>query len=49
MLPDGTPIEGEGVPPAVRVEAAADASKDADPTLAKGLEVLRAKVRGGTP
>jgi hypothetical protein len=44
MLPDGTPVEGKGVPPAVRVEAPADAYKDADPTLAKGLEVLRAKL-----
>jgi C-terminal processing protease CtpA/Prc len=47
MLPDGTPIEGRGVPPAVRVEAPAEAYKDADPTLAKGLEVLRAKAAGG--
>ncbi|HEY1375460.1 MAG TPA: S41 family peptidase, partial [Gemmataceae bacterium] len=46
MLPDGTPIEGRGVPPAVRVEAPAGAYKDADPTLAKGLAVLRAKAAG---
>lgn len=43
LLPDGTPFEGKGVPPAVRVEVPAEAYKDADPTLAKGLEVLRAK------
>jgi RNA polymerase sigma factor (sigma-70 family) len=46
LLPDGTPIEGKGVPPGVRVEFPADAYKDADPTLAKGLEVLRAKAGG---
>jgi C-terminal processing protease CtpA/Prc len=46
LLPDGTPIEGRGVPPRVRVEFPADAYKDADPTLAKGLEVLRAKLAG---
>jgi RNA polymerase sigma factor (sigma-70 family) len=46
LLPDGTPIEGKGVPPSVRVEFPAGAYKDADPTLAKGLEVLRAKVAG---
>lgn len=46
MLPDGTPIEGRGVPVSVRVDVPTDAYKDADPTLAKGLEVLRAKVAG---
>jgi RNA polymerase sigma factor (sigma-70 family) len=47
LLPDGTPTEGSGVKPAVTVEAAAEAYKDADPTLAKGLEVLRDKLAGG--
>jgi hypothetical protein len=47
LLPDGTAIEGKGVRPAVVVEMPAEAYKDADPTLAKGLEVLRAKVAGG--
>jgi hypothetical protein len=47
LLPDGTPIEGKGVQPAIRVDAAGEEYKDADPTLAKGLEVLRAKVMGG--
>jgi C-terminal processing protease CtpA/Prc len=46
MLPDGTPIEGRGVPVAVRVELPAAAYRDADPTLAKGLEVLRRKAAG---
>jgi RNA polymerase sigma factor (sigma-70 family) len=43
MMPDGTPIEGKGVPVKVRVDVAADAYKDADPTLAKALEILRKK------
>ncbi len=47
LLPDGTPIEGRGVQPAIRVDAAAVRYKDADPTLVKGLEVLRAKAAGG--
>ena len=47
LLPDGTPIEGKGVPVAVRVDRPAGAYKGADPTLAKGLEVLRKKVAGG--
>jgi RNA polymerase sigma factor (sigma-70 family) len=46
MLPDGTPIEGKGVPVSVRVDQPAEAYKNADATLAKGLEVLRAKVTG---
>jgi hypothetical protein len=47
LLPGGTAIEGQGVRPAVVVEATAEAYRDADPTLAKGLEVLRAKAAGG--
>jgi hypothetical protein len=47
LLPDGTPIEGKGVQPAVTVEVATGAYKDADPTLARGLEVLRGKVTAG--
>lgn len=46
LLPDGTPVEGKGITPKVRIEAPADAYRDADPTLAKGLEVLRAKAAG---
>jgi RNA polymerase sigma factor (sigma-70 family) len=45
MLPDGTPIEGKGVPPAIRVDVPADEYKTADATLAKALDVLRAKVK----
>jgi hypothetical protein len=47
LMPDGTAIEGKGIQPRVVVEATAEAYKDADPTLAKGLEVLRAKAGGG--
>jgi hypothetical protein len=48
LLPDGTPIEGRGVPPAVRVDEPAEAYRDGDPTLSKALEVLR-KLVADTP
>jgi C-terminal processing protease CtpA/Prc len=51
LLPDGTPIEGKGVPPAVTVDEPAASYQTGDPTLEKGLEVLRKRVaeapRGG--
>jgi C-terminal processing protease CtpA/Prc len=47
LMPDGTPIEGKGIPPAFVVDVAADRYKDADPTLVKGLEILRARTAGG--
>jgi hypothetical protein len=51
LLPDGTPIEGKGVPPAVTVDVPAAAYREGDPTLEKGLDVLRKRVaeagRGG--
>jgi len=43
LLPDGTPFEGKGVPPKIRVDAPPAAYSDADPTLTKGLELLREK------
>jgi hypothetical protein len=43
LLPDGTPFEGKGVPPKVLLNKSADAYEDADPTLSKGLELLREK------
>jgi RNA polymerase sigma factor (sigma-70 family) len=46
MLPDGTPIEGKGVPPSVRVERPLSEYRDADPTLAKALELLREELSG---
>jgi RNA polymerase sigma factor (sigma-70 family) len=45
LLPDGTPIEGRGVVPKVRVDEPAEAYRKGDPTLARGLEVLRGKVK----
>ncbi len=44
MLPDGTPIEGRGIAPEVVVEAPDEAYEDRDPTLEKGLSILREKV-----
>ena len=44
MLPDGQSIEGVGIAPDTRVEAVETSYATADPTLEKGLEVLRAKV-----
>jgi C-terminal processing protease CtpA/Prc len=49
MLPDGQPIEGVGIPPDTRVEVPASAYATADPTLEKGLEVLRASVMTAKP
>jgi hypothetical protein len=49
MLPDGQPIEGVGIQPDTRVEAPETSYAAADPTLEKGLEVLRAKVAETRP
>lgn len=46
LLPDGTPVEGHGVPPRIRVESPRSAYAKSDPTLEKALEVLRAKAKG---
>jgi C-terminal processing protease CtpA/Prc len=43
LMPNGVPFEGKGIPPKIRVDRAAAEYKDADPTLAKGLEVLQGK------
>lgn len=43
---DGTSIEGVGIPPDVLVECTAKDFEQKDPILAKGLELLRAKVDG---
>ena len=45
MLPDGHPIEGVGIPPDIRVEVLKTTYATADPTLEKGLEVLRRRSR----
>ena len=40
LLPDGTPIEGVGVPPTKRFEAPKEAYLKGDPTLDHALELL---------
>ena len=49
MLPDGRLTEGVGVPPDVRVDVPVAAYEKADPTLEKGLEVLREAVKSSAP
>jgi hypothetical protein len=44
MLPDGTPIEGKGVPPDILVNVASEAYRTEDPTLAAGLAVLKDRI-----
>jgi C-terminal processing protease CtpA/Prc len=41
MMPDGTPIEGVGIPPDVAVDLPETAYRDRDPTVDRALEVLR--------
>lgn len=43
LLPDGTPIEGVGIQPEIEVKAPTAEYQQKDPTLEKGLEVLRKK------
>lgn len=45
LMPDGTIIEGNGVQPTIRVDVPVEQYKTGDPTLEKGLEVLREKVK----
>ena len=45
MMPDGTPIEGRGVRPEIEVNLAQPAYEDADPTWARAVALLRAKVK----
>ena len=47
MMPDGDVIEGVGIPPQVRVDAPANAYENGDPTLEKGLKILKAKIADG--
>lgn len=44
LMPDGSTFEGEGIAPEVTVEQPPEAYQERDPTLEKGLEVLRQKV-----
>ncbi|MFO0811437.1 MAG: S41 family peptidase [Gemmataceae bacterium] len=45
LQPDGTPVEGVGVKPAIVVEATPDEYRRGDPTWNRGIAVLREKVR----
>jgi hypothetical protein len=45
LMPDGQTFEGRGVPPEITVAEPPDAYKQADPTLARGLKILREKTR----
>lgn len=45
MMPDGTPIEGRGVPPRVVVDVPATAYEQDDPTWKKAIDVLRENTR----
>jgi C-terminal processing protease CtpA/Prc len=45
MLPDGTPVEGRGVPPEILVDLPETSYEHADPTWERALKVLREKVR----
>jgi hypothetical protein len=45
MLPDGTPIEGRGVPPQIVVDLPETAYANADPTWERAVNVLRERVR----
>jgi hypothetical protein len=45
MLPDGTPIEGRGVPPEILVDLPETSYETADPTWERAVKVLREKVR----
>lgn len=44
LLPDGQVLEGVGVKPAIEVKEATEVYEKTDPTLDKGLEVLREKI-----
>jgi C-terminal processing protease CtpA/Prc len=45
MLPDGTPIEGRGVPPEILVDRPDTSYETADPTWERAVQVLREKAR----
>lgn len=45
LMPNGQSFEGIGIPPAVEVNEPVSAYAQRDPTLEKGLELLRAKVK----
>jgi len=45
MLPDGTPIEGRGVPPEIVVDEPKSAYRQADPTWNRAVEVLGVRTK----
>jgi C-terminal processing protease CtpA/Prc len=45
MQPDGTPVEGRGIPPEILVDRPESAYEKSDPTWERAVEILRAKVR----
>jgi hypothetical protein len=45
LLPDGSPIEGKGVEPSVRIEVPPETYRTEDPTLNRALELLREKTK----
>ncbi len=47
MLPNGKTFEGVGIPPDIRVDLPTAAYATVDPTLEKGLEVLRSTLAAG--
>lgn len=49
LMPDGRTFEGTGIEPDVRVDLPAEAYAAADPTLEKGLELLREKTGARRP
>jgi hypothetical protein len=49
LMPDGSPFEGAGIQPDVRVDLPLRSYATADPTLAKGLELLRKKRKESAP
>lgn len=49
MLPDGRTFEGVGMPPGVEVKESPEAYAKRDPTLEKGMELLREKIGATKP
>jgi C-terminal processing protease CtpA/Prc len=49
LMPDGSIFEGVGIAPDVTVEVPPASYTERDPTLEKGLEVLRKQLKKKTP
>ena len=48
LLPNGETFEGRGISPEVKVDEPAEAYAQGDPTLDKGLEILRERIKTST-